>query len=481
MKEKESLVGQRFGRLVVRERVENDSEGNVQYLCDCDCKSTIVVKESSLVDKEVRNCGCFKKKATFEDKVYETYHKERAFQVWGFMLSRCYNPGHSAYGYYGAKGITVCDEWKNNYLEFRKFLYENGYDENAPFGECTLDRIDNSKGYSPENCRIVSMKVQSLNKVSNHRIDYKGEFITVTEAAEKNNLTNHQVFNRLDKGWSMDKALHQPLDETAIYEANGEAHAIREWAEIMNVSPHVIRGRLKTHTMQEIYDDYKANQDNLIVNDYTVKYEVADGRILNRTEWAQEIGVDVATLRKLLKTYTMQEIYDDYKIHNGRLSFIRCNTLEEANGEAKTRNEWAKTFGIATKTLRKLLKERTLQDLVEEFNKNGSIKMYSKGYNYYTADGITECTAWWARKLEVNECTLKNFLKKRSMQEILDEYNQNGFLKVNDCSPKFHTANGITRSQKEWAEILGITGSTLRYRLKTKTMQEIVDAHKAKV
>lgn len=472
MKERENLIGRRFGRLVVKEKVENDSEGNAQYLCDCDCKNTIIVTEKSLLDKSVRNCGCFNKTALQDD--YSAFHNERAFKVWRYMINRCYNPTSDPYKYYGARGITVCDEWRDDYLKFREFLYNNGYDDQAPFGECTLDRVDNDKGYSPENCRLVPMRIQALNKTNNHRIDYKGEFITVTEAAERNNLKNGQVFKRLDKGWSMDKALHQPLRETSTYTAGGEIHTILEWAEIMNVSPHVIRGRLRTQSMQEIYDDWKAN-GKLEINDLAPKYETANGEEHNRKEWSQIIGITETTLRKLLKTYTMQEIFNEWKAHDGRLTLIRSNQLEEADGRSLTRNEWAQELGMATKTLRKLLKERTMQDIMDEYNKSGFIKMYSVGYTYYTADGVTECLAGWARRLKVNECTLKNFLKKKTMQEIVDEYNKNGYLKVNDCSPKFHSVDGVTHGQKEWGKLIGINNSTLRYKLKKKTMQEIVD------
>ena len=296
----------------------------------------------------------------------------------------------------------------------------------------------------------------------------------VTEAAELNNIENKHIFNRLNKGWNLIDALETPLRETQVFEADGEKKTISEWAEIIDVPPYVIRGRLKNHTMQEIYDDWK-NKGFIEIGDYSIKLERANGEEHTRREWSKIIDISETTLRKLLKTYTMQEIYDDWKAHDGRLTLIRSNQLEVADGKAKTRNDWAKEFGMAGKTLRKLLKERTMQDLVDEYKKNGYIKMYSAGYNYYTADGETKCTAEWARRLEVNECTLKNFLKKNTMQELVDEYKKNGSLKVNDCSPKFHTVDGITHGQKEWANILNIPTSTLRYKLKKKTMQEIVD------
>ena len=80
------------------------------------------------------------------------------------MKTRCYNKNSPDYIRYGARGITICDEWLCNYLIFEKWALENGYDETAPKGQCTIDRIDNDKGYSPENCRFVTIAEQNRNK-----------------------------------------------------------------------------------------------------------------------------------------------------------------------------------------------------------------------------------------------------------------------------------------------------------------------------
>ena len=79
------------------------------------------------------------------------------------MIDRCSSDWDEHYKWYGARGITVCDEWLD-FSTFRDWAMANGYDPNAPFGVCTIDRIDNDKGYSPENCRFVDMKTQSNNK-----------------------------------------------------------------------------------------------------------------------------------------------------------------------------------------------------------------------------------------------------------------------------------------------------------------------------
>ncbi|WP_329886456.1 hypothetical protein [Pseudoramibacter faecis] len=74
----------------------------------------------------------------------------RLYGVWKSMNERCSNPNNSSFADYGGRGITVCNEW-NEFQAFSDWAERNGYDETAPFGECTLDRINNNLGYSPEN------------------------------------------------------------------------------------------------------------------------------------------------------------------------------------------------------------------------------------------------------------------------------------------------------------------------------------------
>lgn len=88
----------------------------------------------------------------------------RLYRVWHSVKNRCYNKNNHAFKYYGALGVTVCDEWKNDFVAFRKWMLENGYDESAPWGKCTIDRIDPNGNYCPENCRVVDMVVQRHNR-----------------------------------------------------------------------------------------------------------------------------------------------------------------------------------------------------------------------------------------------------------------------------------------------------------------------------
>lgn len=117
-----------------------------------------------------------------------TEHK-RLHKVWQGMKARCYNRNEKSYYNYGGRGITVCDEWlgEDGFYNFFNWAMENGYDEEAPKGECTLDRINNYKGYSPDNCRWISIEEQNKNKRNPHKddpcerfmIEFAYEFLTL--------------------------------------------------------------------------------------------------------------------------------------------------------------------------------------------------------------------------------------------------------------------------------------------------------------
>lgn len=368
MTEKIKMIGKRFGRLIVIRENGKAKNGSLMYLCECDCGNFITVRGISLRNGDCKSCGCLRKEISSKGNSTHGHSNERLFNVWRCMIRRCYDVNHSSYHRYGGRGIKICDNWLNNYESFKNFMLDNGYPEDAGSYEYSIDRLNNDGNYEPSNCRVVTAKIQSLNKSNNHRVSFKGEEMTITEAAQKCGLTNKQVFNRIDKGWDIKRALTQPLTQAHIYLASGQKHTISEWAKIMGVTDAVIRGRLKTHTMQQIYDEYTGNNNRIEVNDFTVKYETADNITMNRRDWSKKLGITDTTLRKLLKDYSMQEIYDDWKNHDGELSFIRRKSLE-ANGVKKSQTEWCKELGVSLKYLRKHLKTKTMQQIYDEVSK----------------------------------------------------------------------------------------------------------------
>ena len=118
------------------------------------------------------------------------------------MMDRCYNKKSPNYKYYGGRGISTCDSWR----ELNNFLADVG---DRPEG-ASLDRIDNSKGYSPENCRWADSKTQSRNRRDNVRITHDGVTKTKIEWAEEKGMHISTLAYRLMIGWSVEDALNKP-------------------------------------------------------------------------------------------------------------------------------------------------------------------------------------------------------------------------------------------------------------------------------
>jgi hypothetical protein len=124
------------------------------------------------------------------------------------MVARCHRKNTKAYPAYGGRGITVCDEWKNSFQSFYDWAMENGYNDGL-----SIDRIDNDKGYSPVNCRWVTMDTQSNNRRSNVTVEYNGESHTVAEWAKILGIKYGTLHKRLEEGWSAEDAFHTPVKE----------------------------------------------------------------------------------------------------------------------------------------------------------------------------------------------------------------------------------------------------------------------------
>ena len=205
-------IGKRFGRLVVVDYAYTKRYGKgsskTYWLCKCDCGNEKVASLSSMQCGYVNSCGCLVKEVRekmAEEKTTHGGHKDRLYWIWHGMKSRCDKDyGHA---HYHEKGITVCEEWANDYAVFREWALANGYDPNAEKYQCTIDRIDNNGNYCPENCRWVSAAVQASNTSQNHYLEYDGKRMTVTQWAKEIGIKPGTLFSRIHNGWPVEDIL----------------------------------------------------------------------------------------------------------------------------------------------------------------------------------------------------------------------------------------------------------------------------------
>ena len=153
------LTGLKFGCLTVVRRYKSYFVKHTEWLCVCDKGHTNILHSQKLRIGECDKCEAL----TYGDDV--EIKKKRLYRIWAAMKQRCTNPKHLGYRHYGARGINVCNEWSHDFKSFYEWSLSNGYDNTL-----TIDRIDNDKGYSPQNCRWVTMKTQANNKRPRKRV-----------------------------------------------------------------------------------------------------------------------------------------------------------------------------------------------------------------------------------------------------------------------------------------------------------------------
>lgn len=144
--------------------------------------------------------------------------KTRLFKIWSSMQERCYRPKHKHFKDYGGRGITVCDEWKANFLAFKEWAETNGYTD-----KLTLDRKDVEGNYTPENCRWATMKEQQNNRRNNHYVELNGISHTITEWSEILGIKKTTIKERLKCGWTDEEALTKPVRKRSGADMRGES------------------------------------------------------------------------------------------------------------------------------------------------------------------------------------------------------------------------------------------------------------------
>lgn len=163
---------------------------------------SVIAEAVDMIYRATDNHCCEVGESELNGKVFKHLAITRLYFIWQGMKQRCFDINDSAYKWYGAKGITVCDEWLK-FENFYKWAHENGYTENL-----TIDRKDNTRNYEPVNCKWSTVKEQNRNKTINRKIELGGIVRCVSEWSEILKMPINTIINRLNRGCSAEKALN---------------------------------------------------------------------------------------------------------------------------------------------------------------------------------------------------------------------------------------------------------------------------------
>jgi len=194
--------GEKYNKLTAIRFVEKRNRKEC-WLWRCECGKEKVIRVTNVKSGGTKSCGCLYMqliKTKGQNNKTHGMTKSVTYKSWSCMFVRCYNKNSSDYKHYGERGIKVCQEWKT----FDGFYSDMG---DRPKGK-SLDRIDNNKGYCPENCRWATRKEQNNNKRNNHLLTYNGKTKTIAEWAEDRNIKYDTIWARIKYGWNTERALN---------------------------------------------------------------------------------------------------------------------------------------------------------------------------------------------------------------------------------------------------------------------------------
>jgi hypothetical protein len=204
------LTGQTFGRLFVEGRARLDRRN--YWVCRCECGQTRLNNTTDLTHGKAKSCGCWKlelaiARLTRHGCSSPSARAQTAYLVWASAKSRCYNKNNKKYADYGGRGITMCDEWRNNFATFAKDMGPRpiGYE---------LDRIDNDGNYCPSNCRWANATEQVRNRRCAIVIEWKGQAKRLPDWADELGLSYSMLKRRYQRGWEPDRMFTQPSGDS---------------------------------------------------------------------------------------------------------------------------------------------------------------------------------------------------------------------------------------------------------------------------
>lgn len=204
-------TGERHGRLTVLSLSDKRSGRKTYWNCICDCGNEKVVRSDSL--KVTQSCGCLKREQDMINLGIINNHgmtNHPLYGRWNAMINRCENDKTKQYKNYSARGIKVCEDWKD-ILKFIDWAENNGFKEGL-----TLERIDVNGNYEPDNCEWIPMEQQHYNKTTSVYHTYNGETLTTMQWTHKYNIPLSEVSRYKKKGIPFIDLIEKYKDNTEV-------------------------------------------------------------------------------------------------------------------------------------------------------------------------------------------------------------------------------------------------------------------------
>lgn len=196
-------IGSTFGRLTVLNYAGMQGAQH-RWMCVCECGSIKPIQGGALANGTTQSCGCMRAAKTGLVNSTHRMTGTSIYKTWSSMRERCLHPKHKSYMRYGGRGITICERWN----DFSLFLEDMGP---RPSKAHSIERNNNDGPYCKENCRWATFVEQSNNKSNNRLLTYNGETLTLANWSKRRNLKQRTLFQRLERGWSIEKSLTTPL------------------------------------------------------------------------------------------------------------------------------------------------------------------------------------------------------------------------------------------------------------------------------
>ena len=202
------IIGNKYNKLKATKHVNTIRKNTYtihMYEFICDCGNSKIINFNNVKYGYTKSCGCLSKE--FNKKLFTKhgFSTTRICRTWHGIIQRCLHKNSISYKHYGGRGISVCKEWKDDFMSFYNWANKNGYKK-----DLTIDRIDNNGNYTPDNCRWATRKEQNINKRNTRYIIFNGKEMLIQDWAKETGIKRTTIIERLKRGWSIKEALSKP-------------------------------------------------------------------------------------------------------------------------------------------------------------------------------------------------------------------------------------------------------------------------------